>query len=126
MKGNRGKCPQRPNQDSPAQHGGKVRQPGVAGKAFTYRLHGAAYHAQPVSDESQTITQGDDLFQSISDACLAPRQEAHFRTMENPLLKVLVVDADPALRQLLADYLNSKNYDTLQIGRAAGRERVCQ
>ena len=33
--------------------------------------------------------------------------------MENPLLKVLVVDDDPALRQLLADYLNRHHYDTL-------------
>ena len=33
--------------------------------------------------------------------------------MENPLVKVLVVDDDPALRQLLADYLNRHNYDTL-------------
>ncbi len=33
--------------------------------------------------------------------------------MENPLLKILVVDDDPALRQLLADYLNRHNYDTL-------------
>src|SRR5690606_7489524 len=70
-------------------------------------------HAEPVSEESQTITQGDHLFQSISNACLPPGQEAHFRPMENPLLKVLVVDDDPALRQLLADYLNRHNYDTL-------------
>lgn len=33
--------------------------------------------------------------------------------MEAPLLKVLVVDDDPALRQLLADYLNRHGYDTL-------------
>lgn len=30
-----------------------------------------------------------------------------------PLIKVLVVDDDPALRQLLADYLNRNRYDTL-------------
>lgn len=30
-----------------------------------------------------------------------------------PLTKVLVVDDDPALRQLLADYLNRNRYDTL-------------
>jgi two-component system phosphate regulon response regulator OmpR len=33
--------------------------------------------------------------------------------MEEPLVKVLVVDDDPALRQLLADYLNRHGYDTL-------------
>ena len=33
--------------------------------------------------------------------------------MENALTKVLVVDDDPALRQLLADYLNRHGYDTL-------------
>ncbi|KAA0890073.1 response regulator [Pusillimonas sp. ANT_WB101] len=33
--------------------------------------------------------------------------------METPLVKVLVVDDDPALRQLLADYLNRHHYDTL-------------
>ncbi len=33
--------------------------------------------------------------------------------MEKSLTKVLVVDDDPALRQLLADYLNRHNYDTL-------------
>jgi len=33
--------------------------------------------------------------------------------MDEPLLKVLVVDDDPALRQLLADYLNRHGYDTL-------------
>ena len=33
--------------------------------------------------------------------------------MEKPLVKVLVVDDDPALRQLLADYLNRHHYDTL-------------
>lgn len=38
---------------------------------------------------------------------------AHLHTMETPLIKVLVVDDDPALRQLLADYLNRHHYDTL-------------
>jgi len=33
--------------------------------------------------------------------------------MEAALIKVLVVDDDPALRQLLADYLNRHGYDTL-------------
>ncbi|RII84283.1 response regulator [Neopusillimonas maritima] len=33
--------------------------------------------------------------------------------MEKTLTKVLVVDDDPALRQLLADYLNRHGYDTL-------------
>lgn len=33
--------------------------------------------------------------------------------MDKPLIKILVVDDDPALRQLLADYLNRHNYDTL-------------
>jgi two-component system phosphate regulon response regulator OmpR len=33
--------------------------------------------------------------------------------METPLVKILVVDDDPALRQLLADYLNRHGYDTL-------------
>ena len=33
--------------------------------------------------------------------------------MDKPLLKILVVDDDPALRQLLADYLNRHHYDTL-------------
>ena len=33
--------------------------------------------------------------------------------MEKNLIKVLVVDDDPALRQLLADYLNRHQYDTL-------------
>ena len=34
-------------------------------------------------------------------------------SMENPHTKLLVVDDDPALRQLLADYLNRHGYDTL-------------
>ncbi|CAM5295205.1 response regulator [Eoetvoesiella caeni] len=33
--------------------------------------------------------------------------------MDDTLIKVLVVDDDPALRQLLADYLNRHGYDTL-------------
>lgn len=33
--------------------------------------------------------------------------------MNTPLTKILVVDDDPALRQLLAEYLNRHNYDTL-------------
>jgi len=33
--------------------------------------------------------------------------------MEKPATKLLVVDDDPALRQLLADYLNKQGYDTL-------------
>src|SRR3546814_20661787 len=33
--------------------------------------------------------------------------------MDDTLVKVLVVDDDPALRQLLADYLNRHGYDTL-------------
>ncbi|GAB2902276.1 response regulator [Paralcaligenes sp. KSB-10] len=33
--------------------------------------------------------------------------------MDTPLVKILVVDDDPALRQLLADYLNRHGYDTL-------------
>ena len=33
-------------------------------------------------------------------------------SMENPHTKLLVVDDDPALRQLLADYLNRHGYDT--------------
>jgi len=33
--------------------------------------------------------------------------------MDDILIKVLVVDDDPALRQLLADYLNRHGYDTL-------------
>lgn len=33
--------------------------------------------------------------------------------MDKPLTKILVVDDDPALRQLLAEYLNRHNYDTL-------------
>ena len=33
--------------------------------------------------------------------------------MTSPLTKILVVDDDPALRQLLADYLNRHGYDTL-------------
>ena len=33
--------------------------------------------------------------------------------MDTPLVKILVVDDDPALRQLLADYLNRHRYDTL-------------
>jgi two-component system phosphate regulon response regulator OmpR len=34
-------------------------------------------------------------------------------TIMNPRIKLLVVDDDPALRQLLADYLNKHDYDTL-------------
>src|SRR5690554_5476475 len=41
------------------------------------------------------------------------RQRAHLPPVENALVKVLVVDDDPALRQLLADYLNRHHYDTL-------------
>src|SRR5690554_5790848 len=33
--------------------------------------------------------------------------------MEKQLIKILVVDDDPALRQLLAEYLNRHGYDTL-------------
>lgn len=35
------------------------------------------------------------------------------RSMDTPHTKLLVVDDDPALRQLLADYLNRHGYDTL-------------
>ncbi|CAB3937036.1 Transcriptional regulatory protein OmpR [Achromobacter insolitus] len=48
-------------------------------------------------------------------SCLL-RQGATGRTMasmDNPHTKLLVVDDDPALRQLLADYLNRHGYDTL-------------
>ncbi|HEY9280986.1 MAG TPA: response regulator [Eoetvoesiella sp.] len=43
--------------------------------------------------------------------------------MEKPLTKVLVVDDDPALRQLLADYLNRHNYDTLLAPDASDLEQ---
>ncbi len=39
--------------------------------------------------------------------------------METPHTKLLVVDDDPALRQLLADYLNRHGYDTLLAPDAA-------
>jgi len=42
--------------------------------------------------------------------------------MDAPLTKVLVVDDDPALRQLLADYLNRHGYDTLLAADAADLE----
>ena len=35
------------------------------------------------------------------------------RTGTEPRIKILVVDDDPALRQLLADYLNKHGFDTL-------------
>lgn len=35
------------------------------------------------------------------------------RTSTEPRIKILVVDDDPALRQLLADYLNKHGFDTL-------------
>src|SRR5690625_967474 len=53
------------------------------------------------------------LFQSISNTCHPGRRGANSCTMTAPLIKILVVDDDPALRQLLADYLNRHNYDTL-------------
>src|SRR3546814_14913308 len=52
-------------------------------------------------------------FNPFLDACQPPCQRANLRPMESPLVKVLVVDDDPALRQLLADYLNRHHYDTL-------------
>lgn len=46
--------------------------------------------------------------------------------MDNPLTKVLVVDDDPALRQLLADYLNRHGYDTLLAPDASDLESRIQ
>lgn len=46
-------------------------------------------------------------------ACQPVGLRAHLNTMDQPLKKLLVVDDDPALRQLLADYLNRHGYDTL-------------
>ncbi len=40
-------------------------------------------------------------------------RSGHYGSMETPHTKLLVVDDDPALRQLLADYLNRHGYDTL-------------
>lgn len=42
--------------------------------------------------------------------------------MDKPLVKVLVVDDDPALLQLLADYLNRHQYDTLLAPNASDLE----
>jgi two-component system phosphate regulon response regulator OmpR len=42
--------------------------------------------------------------------------------MNSTLIKILVVDDDPALRQLLADYLNRHNYDTLLASDASDLE----
>lgn len=42
--------------------------------------------------------------------------------MNSSLIKILVVDDDPALRQLLADYLNRHNYDTLLASDASDLE----
>lgn len=46
--------------------------------------------------------------------------------MDKPLIKILVVDDDPALRQLLADYLNRHNYDTLLAPDASDLESRIQ
>src|SRR3546814_16832519 len=86
-------------------------------------------------------------FNPFLDACQPPCKRANLRPMESPPVTVLVVDDDPALRQLLADYLNRHTYDTLlahdasdrtariqryspdllvQTGRPSCRERWCQ
>ena len=44
----------------------------------------------------------------------------------NPRIKLLVVDDDPALRQLLADYLNKHDYDTLIASDATDLEAMIQ
>src|SRR5690606_12949392 len=46
--------------------------------------------------------------------------------MEKPHIKVLVVDDDPALRQLLAEYLNRHQYDTLLAPHASDLEARIQ
>lgn len=46
--------------------------------------------------------------------------------MDNQHVKVLVVDDDPALLQLLADYLNRHNYDTLLASNASDLEARIQ
>lgn len=46
--------------------------------------------------------------------------------MDEALIKVLVVDDDPALRQLLADYLNRHGYDTLLAPDASDLESRIQ
>lgn len=46
--------------------------------------------------------------------------------MDDTLIKVLVVDDDPALRQLLADYLNRHGYDTLLAPDASDLESRIQ
>src|SRR5690606_23932964 len=53
------------------------------------------------------------IFQSISRPLSPDRSAATMATMDTPHTKLLVVDDDPALRQLLADYLNRHGYDTL-------------
>ncbi len=63
--------------------------------------------------ESRHLTLATQVFQSVSRACQAKTLAGTLAAMENPLVKVLVVDDDPALRQLLADYLNRHHYDTL-------------
>jgi two-component system phosphate regulon response regulator OmpR len=52
-------------------------------------------------------------FNPFRRACAPLLSQGTLAPMETPLVKVLVVDDDPALRQLLADYLNRHNYDTL-------------
>jgi len=44
----------------------------------------------------------------------------------NPRIKLLVVDDDPALRQLLADYRNKHDYDTLIASDATDLEAMIQ
>src|SRR5690606_14680951 len=52
--------------------------------------------------------------------------ESKLVLMEKPHNKVLVVDDDPALRQLLADYLNRHQYDTLLAPDASDLEARIQ
>jgi len=53
-------------------------------------------------------------FQGVSSYLPACPRRATLRPMEvSPHTKILVIDDDPALRQLLADYLNRHGYDTL-------------
>src|SRR3546814_10200965 len=56
-----------------------------------------------------------DIFQSISAVLPAGTRTGTLAGMDDTLVKVLVVDDDPALRQLLADYLNRQDRKSTRL-----------
>src|SRR3546814_2010421 len=89
------------------------------GKSITiydYRKSGDGHATRRCGEPAPTHSEWPrrrDIFQSISAVLPAGTRTGTLAGMDDTLVKVLVVDDDPALRQLLADYLNRHGYDTL-------------